>query len=123
MRCLSIFRQVSLGYFNRRQTGSLISRVSSDSDRLWDFIAFGLVEFSLSVVMLISLGTMLLTLDWHLGLIMTLPIPLFILSFFIHGQTMQRLFTRAWRQWSNITAVLSDNIPGIHVVKAFNQEN
>jgi len=113
---------LSLGFFSRRQTGNLISRVSSDSDRLWDFIAFGLVEFSLSIVMLIGLGTMLLTLDWRLGLIMTLPIPLFIWSFIVHGNTMQRLFIRAWRQWSNITAVLSDNIPGMHVVKAFNQE-
>jgi len=113
---------LSLSFFSKRQTGNLISRVSSDSDRLWDFIAFGLVEFSLSIVMLLGLGSMLLTLDRRLGLIMTLPIPVFIWSFVVHGNTMQRLFIRALRQWSNITAVLSDNIPGMHVVKAFNQE-
>jgi ATP-binding cassette subfamily B protein len=35
---------------------------------------------------------------------------------------MNRLFTRAWRKWSRVTDVLSDTIPGMRVVIAFNQE-
>ena len=116
-------QKLSLTFFSRKQTGSLISRVSSDSDRLWDFIAFGVVEVTWAVIMLLGLGTMLMSLDWQLGLILTLPIPLFIWLFFIHGRVMQRLFLSAWRKWSNMTAVLSDTIPGISVVKAFNQED
>ncbi len=113
---------LSLSFFSRKQTGSLISRVSSDSDRLWDFIAFGVVEVSLSVIMLLGLGTVLMMLDWKLGLVLTLPIPLFLWSFMVHGGRMQRVFLRAWRKWSTLTAVISDTIPGIRVVKAFNQE-
>lgn len=116
-------QKLSLSFFSKKQTGSLISRVSSDSDRLWDFIAFGVVEVSLSIIMLLGLGTVLITLDWKLGLILTLPIPLFLWAFFVHGSKMQRLFLSAWRKWSNMTAVLSDTIPGIRVVKAFNQED
>lgn len=115
-------QKLSLNFFSKKQTGSLISRVSNDSDRLWDFIAFGVVEVSLSVIMLIGLGAVLISLDWQLGLIMTVPIPLFIWIVFIHGSRMQRLFISAWRKWSNMTSVLSDTIPGIRVVKAFNQE-
>lgn len=115
-------QSLSLSFFSRKQTGSLISRVSSDSDRLWDFIAFGVVEVSLSIIMLLGLGSVLIVMDWQLGLILTLPIPLFLWSFFVHGSRMQRLFLRAWRKWSTLTAVLSDTIPGIRVVKAFNQE-
>src|SRR5258706_3703228 len=36
---------------------------------------------------------------------------------------ISRLFIRAWRKWSRVTDVLSDTIPGIRVVKAFNQED
>jgi len=113
---------LSLSFFSKKQTGSLISRVSSDSDRLWEFVAFGVVEVLWAVIMLAGLGIVLITLDWQLGLVMTLPIPLFIWAFFVHGSQMQRLFLRAWRKWSNMTEVLSDTIPGIRVVKAFNQE-
>ncbi|MBC8465688.1 ABC transporter ATP-binding protein [bacterium] len=114
---------LSLNFFSNKTTGTLISRVSSDSDRLWDFVAFGVVEVLWAIIMLTGLGSVLIYLDWRLGLILTLPIPLFLWSFFAHGGKMQKMFLRAWRKWSAVTQVLSDTIPGIKVVKAFNQED
>jgi ATP-binding cassette subfamily B protein len=114
---------LSLSFFSRKKTGSLITRVSSDTDRLWEFLAFGVVDVSLSAVMLIGLGTVLISLDWKLGLIMTIPVPVFCWMIFLHGDRISRLFLRAWRKWSRVTDVLSDTIPGMRVVKAFNQED
>ena len=113
----------SLAFFSRKKTGSLISRVTADTDRLWEFIAFGVVDVSLSIVMLIGLGAVLLTLDWRLGLVMTLPVPVFCWLIYRHGESLNGLFIRTWRKWSRVTDVLSDTIPGIRVVKAFNQES
>jgi ATP-binding cassette subfamily B protein len=115
-------QRLSLAFFSRKRTGSLITRVSADTDRLWDFLAFGVVDVSLSLVMLVGLGTVLLTLDWRLGLVMTLPVPVFCWLIYRHSERITRLFIRAWRKWSRVTDVLSDTIPGIRVVKAFNQE-
>jgi len=115
-------QRLSLSFFSRKRTGSLITRVSADTDRLWDFLAFGVVDVSLSLVMLAGLSAVLLTLDWRLGLVMTLPVPLFCWVIYRHGENISRLFIRAWRKWSRVTDVLSDTIPGIRVVKAFNQE-
>src|SRR5256886_5138565 len=116
-----LFRS-SLAFVSRKRTGSLITSVSADTDRLWDFLAFGVVDVSLSLVMLVGLGTVLLTLDWRLGLVMTLPVPVFCWLIYRHSEGITRLFIRAWRKWSRVTDVLSDTIPGIRVVKAFNQE-
>src|SRR5436190_9996260 len=115
-------QRLSLAFFSRKRTGSLITRVSADTDRLWEFLAFGVVDVSLSLVMLTGLGAVLLTLDWRLGLIMTLPVPVFCWLIYRHGEAISGLFLRAWRKWSRVTDVLSDTIPGIRVVKAFNQE-
>ena len=115
-------QELSLAFFSRKKTGSIITRVSADTDRLWEFVAFGVVDVSLSCVMLIGLGTVLVTLDWRLGLAMVLPVPLFCWLIFRHGESINRLFLRAWRKWSRVTDVLSDTIPGIRVVKAFHQE-
>ena len=52
----------------------------------------------------------------------TLPVPLFCWAIYKHGEHMNRFFIRAWRKWSRVTDVLSDTIPGMRVVKAFNQE-
>ncbi len=116
-------QRLSLSFFSRKRTGSLITRVSADTDRLWEFLAFGIVDVSLSLVQLLGLGTVLLSLDWRLGLVMTLPIPVFCWVIYRHGENISRLFIRAWRKWSRVTDVLSDTIPGIRVVKAFNQED
>ena len=116
-------QKLSLGYFSKKQTGSLITRVSSDTDRLWEFLAFGVVEASLSILMLAGLGGMLIWMDWQLGLVMTLPVPLFLMAYYFHGKVINRRFLRAWRKWSDLTAVLSDTIPGMRVVKSFSQED
>jgi ATP-binding cassette subfamily B protein len=118
----SHIQRLSLSFFSRKKTGSLITRVTADTDRLWEFIAFGVVDVSLSVVMLLGLGVVLLSLDWRLGLVMTLPVPVFCWLIYWHGETLNARFIRAWRKWSRLTDVLGDTIPGIRVVKAFNQE-
>jgi ATP-binding cassette subfamily B protein len=115
-------QSLSLSFFARKKTGGLITRVSADTDRLWEFLAFGVVDVSLSLVMLIGLGIVLMSLDWRLGLAMVVPVPLFCWLIFRHGESINRLFLRAWRKWSRVTDVLSDTIPGIRVVKAFHQE-
>ncbi len=113
---------LSLSFYSRKKTGSIITRVSSDTDRLWEFLAFGVVDVSLSAVMLLGLGAVLISLDWRLGLVMTLPVPVFCWMIFRHGERINQLFIRTWRKWSRVTDVLSDTIPGMRVVKAFNQE-
>ncbi len=115
-------QKLSLSFYSRNKTGSLITRMSSDTDRLWEFLAFGVVDVSLSLVMLVGLGTVLISLDWRLGLVMTIPVPFFCFAIYMHGERINRLFLRAWRKWSRVSDVMSDTIPGIRVVKAFNQE-
>jgi ATP-binding cassette, subfamily B, bacterial len=115
-------QRLSLSFFARKKTGGLITRVSSDTDRLWEFLAFGIVDVSLSLVMLLGLSAVLLSLDWRLGLVMTVPAPIFCWLIYRHGEAMTPLFLRTWRKWSRVTDVLGDTIPGVRVVKAFNQE-
>ena len=114
-------QQLSMSFYGRKKTGSLITRVSSDTDRLWEFLAFGVVEVTLSVVMLCALAAVLIAQDFRLGLVMAVPVPLLCLAIHWHGQSMNRLFVGAFRKWSRLTDVLSDTIPGMRVVKAFNQ--
>jgi ATP-binding cassette subfamily B protein len=115
-------QRLSLSFFSRKKTGGLITRVTSDTDRIWEFLAFGIIDASLSMVMLIGLSVVLLMLDWRLGLVMTVPAPVFCWLIYRHGEKINPLFLRTWRKWSRVTDVLSDTIPGVRVVKAFNQE-
>src|SRR4029079_9147060 len=99
-------QRLSLSFFSRKKTGSLITRVTADTDRLWEFIAFGVVDVSLSLGMLAGLGAVLLTLHWRLGCVMRLPVPLFCWLIYRHGESLNAFFTRGWRKWSRMTDVL-----------------
>ena len=116
-------QKLSLAFFSRKKTGSLITRVTADTDRLWEFLALGIVDVSLAIAMLIGLAAVLIHLDWRLGLIVTVPVPFLCLWVYVHGRRMNKLFLRAWRKWAQVTDVVSDTIPGMKVVKAFHQED
>ncbi|MCC5807740.1 MAG: hypothetical protein JJU00_15555, partial [Opitutales bacterium] len=115
--------KLSVSFFSRNQTGSIVSRVSSDTDRIWDFIAFGLAEILFGTILIAGLGIRLVTLDWQLGLILILPVPLLFLLLYWMGRKLHRVFTRIWQKWSEMTATVSDTVPGIRVVQAFDQSD
>lgn len=72
-------QKLGLDFYAAKSSGSLVSRITSDTDRLWDFIAFGIVEVFVSSLMLLGIGAVLLSMDWRLGLVMLIPIPFFTL--------------------------------------------
>ena len=119
----SHLHSLSMGYFSSKRTGSLISRVSTDSDRIWDFVAFGIVEASVSVLQIVGVTIVLLLLDWQLALVVMVPLPFIFALIVNNGFQMHRGFMRIWRKWSDMTSVLGDTIPGMRVVMAFDQSD
>jgi ATP-binding cassette subfamily B protein len=114
--------ELSLRYFAKRRTGSLITRVTNDTDRLWDFIVFGSVDLFRNCVMIAFLAAAMLWKDWRLALISLFPLPILAAVSYYRGMKLQRLHGRLWTYWSLMTAVVGDAIPGVKVVKAFGNE-
>lgn len=118
----SHMQTLSLSFFSAHPTGSLITRVSSDTDQLWEFVTFGMVDMVVAVLQIIGVAAALLLQDWSLALLVLLPLPLMTAMFYWYSRKVQTLSVRIWRKWALVTNVLSDVIPGIRVVKAFAQE-
>jgi ATP-binding cassette, subfamily B, bacterial len=114
--------ELSLRYFAKRRTGSLITRVTNDTDRLWDFIVFGSVNLIRDVAMILFIAIGMFAINWQLALIALCPLPLLAMLTYHRGMKMQSLFGRLWTYWSRITAVVGDALPGVRVVKAFSNE-
>jgi ATP-binding cassette subfamily B protein len=113
---------LSLSFFSSKPTGSLIARITSDSDRVWDFVAFTLIELVISLLTLVGVGVALFLMDWKLACCVLVPVPLmFVMTLYFHRK-MHGFFHRLFHRWSRMTAVVSDALPGVRVVKAFGQE-
>ncbi len=115
--------KLSLEFFGGKRTGDLMSRLSSDTDRICDFLTLNLVDFITDVMMMAMTAGILLTINPKLALASLVPFP--IIAWLVHKvrQRLRRGFRLMARAWSEMTSVLADTIPGIRVVKAFAQES
>lgn len=116
-------QKLSLEFFGGKRTGDLMSRLSSDTDRICDFLTLNLVDFLTDVMMMAMTAAVLLSLDPKLALVSLVPFPL--IAWLVHRvrQRLRRGFRIMTRTWAEMTSVLADTIPGIRVVKAFAQES
>lgn len=115
-------QRLSLEFFGGRRTGDLISRVSSDTDRICTFLSLHLLDFLTDVVMIVMTAAVLVWIDPLLALVTLAPLPLIAWLVGAVRDRLRRGFEMGTRAWSVMTSVLADTIPGIRVVKAFAQE-
>lgn len=119
----SHLQRLSLEFYGGRRTGDLISRISSDTDRLCNFLSMHLVDFVTDVLMFIFTSILLIRIDPMLAAVTLLPFP--AIAWLVH-EVRSRLrhgFARATNAWGDMVSVLTDAIPGVRVVKAFAQES
>ena len=118
----SHLQNLSLEYFGGKRTGDLISRVSSDTDRICYYLSVNTLDFVADIIMLAMISSILLSMDWQLASMTLLPLPLITFLVFRVQEKMGRGFSLGSRAWAEMTSILADTIPGIRVVKAFAQE-
>ena len=113
---------LSLEYFGGKRTGDLLSRVSTDTDRICHFLSVSVLDFANDALAIVLTAAILLSLDPLLALATLLPVPLIV--FLVHRvrRRLHRGFGLASRMWGRMTSVLADAISGVRVVKAFAQE-
>ncbi|MGL4462189.1 MAG: ABC transporter ATP-binding protein, partial [Planctomycetia bacterium] len=116
-------QRLSLGYFTGKRTGDLITRISSDTERLCTFLADNLVDFGTDFLLICGTAVVLISIDPWLGIATMLSFPLIGGLIARVRLKMQQGFRRGGRAWSDMTSILADTIPGIRVVKAFAQES
>ncbi len=118
-RCLE---RLSLRFHDRKETGSLMSLVTRDTDRLQEFLVEGLPYLATNSLMLLGIVGVLLSINWQLTLFILIPTPALFIGGGLFWQRMRRLFHRWWQRWSIFSAELNESLSGIRVTKAFAQE-
>ncbi|MEM8876184.1 MAG: ABC transporter ATP-binding protein [Planctomycetota bacterium] len=113
---------LSMRYFGKHRVGSLITRVTSDTDRLWDFIVFGSIEQLRSVLLMVAAGIWMFWANPTLALIALAPLPPVAVLTWWKTKKMTDMFGRLWTYWGRLTAIVGDALPGVKVVKAFGAE-
>ncbi len=113
---------LSLDFYQERETGNLMSRITEDVSRLRDFIANGLQDIIGDSLTLIFIAMFMFSANWQLALWAVIPIPCLIFFTIFFGHKMSKVFRVLWKRYANISTLLASTIPGVRVVKAFARE-
>ncbi len=115
-------QMLSLGFFSRKQTGQIMSRVTNDIMRLQYFVAEGLQQIIINLLTIPVICVMMFGADAKLAALTLLPTPFIAVGTYWFGRLIHRVYQKVWRRYAGLNAVLADSIPGIRVVKSFAQE-
>ncbi len=113
---------LSVDFFQERDTGNLMSRITHDVSRLRDFIASGIQEIAGDSLTIIYICGIMFYFNWKLALWTLIPIPCLIFFTVFFGKKMSKVYHVLWKRYANISTILASTIPGVRVVKAFARE-
>jgi ATP-binding cassette subfamily B protein len=123
---IDLFRHLqtlSLGYFERRRTGVLISRLTNDIEALQQLVTDGITSTVRNVLTLVVAGGILLVLDWRLALATVVVFPVMaVMTFVFRGQSA-RAYGQMRQRLALVTAALQEDLNGIRVIQAYRRES
>jgi ATP-binding cassette subfamily B protein len=115
-------QDLSLAYFNQTPVGWIMSRVTSDSERVSDLITWGLLDSTWSIMNIVTASYFMFIINWRLAFIVLAIVPILIV---IAVQFRKRILVeyRTVRKYnSKITGAFNENITGVRIIKALGRE-
>jgi ATP-binding cassette subfamily B protein len=116
------FQQLSLGFYDKRNVGSIMSRMTNDTGALYDVLVDGIPVVLQQVALLIAIPITMLCINWQVGIWALAPIPVVMVAVRWFRRKMHRVWSRVWHQWSRLGGTLNGILQGTRVVKAFHGE-
>jgi len=121
-KIFSHLQSLSLRFYEEYRTGKLISNVISDVAMLQILIR-SLATLGEQIFLLLLIACLLLLINWQLGLIVFITIPLHYINFHYFRRAMRKDSMVLQEKMSEISANLSETLTGVKVVKSFAKEH
>ncbi len=115
-------QSLSFSYHDRAHTGQLLTRATSDVDRVQGFIGRGAVMLLSAFFMISGSVILLFGLNARLARIVFLLVPITLLLFVAFSRAAFPLFRQVQRKLDDLNMVLQENFAGIRVIKSFVRE-
>jgi len=115
-------QHLALKFFDKKDTGGLMSRITRDSDAIHQMIGEGSEILIRDGLLVVGIGVVLLVMDWKLALCIMIPVPIIVIVTASFWRKLHRMYHRIWHRWSKLFSRINEAISGVRVVKAFAQE-
>ena len=115
-------QDLSLSYYSRAKVGWIMSRVTSDTDRIADLVTWGMLDTTWAILNISISVIFMMLINWRLALVILAIIPVLV---YVAVQFRKRIlveYRNVRKINSKITGAYNENITGVRVVKALGRE-
>ena len=115
--------KLPIAYFDNLPSGSIVSRITNDTNKLKMMFQLILADLTTSTIMIVSLYGMILVTNWLVGVMLLILVPIIYLVF-KDLRYKSAKYTSLNRSYiGDINSVINENIQNMEIVKAFNRED
>ena len=116
-------QRMSLSFYEHRQTGDMVVRLTSDIDAAESFISSAVLGIVLDVITLAGMAAVMFYLDWRFSLIGLSIAPFLFVTVYRFTRRIKRAAREVKKKESELASVVQESIASARVVKAFAQED
>ena len=114
--------RLSFGFYDRHQTGQLMSRATVDLQAVRFFLGYGLIFFFQHLLTIVGVTVVLFIVNWKLALAATAFTPVLVFLAYRYSRVSHPVLRDVQQRMADVATVAEENIVGVHVVKSFAQE-
>ena len=114
--------KLGMSYFDKTPAGSIVSRLTNDTETISDMFSGILSSFISAVFIFVTTLYTMLVLDYRLTALVLLFLPLIFLLVNLYRKKSVKVIEKTRSLLSDINSQLAENIEGIRIIQAFNQE-
>ncbi|MGL4799904.1 MAG: ABC transporter ATP-binding protein, partial [Cellulosilyticaceae bacterium] len=115
-------QSLEFSFFDKNNTGELMSRIGEDVDMVWETVAYGLRLFIEMIIIFVLCSTLMLKMSPPLAIVcLLLLVPVTLMGFFFEKKFWD-VYSKISDQTAELNSVAQQNIAGIRLVKAFARE-
>ena len=114
--------RLPLDYFDTRQRGDLLSRVTNDVDNVQQALQQAFAQLIFSALSLLGITVMMFIVSWQLALIALIALPLSALGAGLIGVRSQKLFAAQWKNTGALNGHIEESFSGHDLVRVFGRE-
>jgi len=115
-------QKLSFSFFDKNNTGELMSRIKDDTENVMDAICFGIMLFLEQIIYLVLASALMFSISWKLALISLVTMPLIEFVVFKFEREIGEIYEKISDQRAVLNTTAQQNISGVRVVKAFGRE-
>ena len=123
MRTYHHLQQLSLSYYDKHQTGALLSTITADVQTIQAFASGSTLDIAVDLLTIVGMLFIMFWLNWDFTLIAVAVTPFLLLFVSRFKKAVKKATHEVRRQQSNIVSVVEQGLESMRVVKAFGRQD